>query len=491
MSQTIPTLDYEPLPPIKVRNTFGDKIEVFETFTPGIVRMYVCGPTVYDYTHLGHARTYVAFDAIKRYLMLRGYHVIHVQNITDIDDKIIDRAKREGRDWREVAETYTKDYFEALRQLKISVDISPRVTEHINDIIEFIKGLIEKGYAYVAPSGSVYFEVDKFPDYGALSGRFHPEQWRQEEDVLREKKKPYDFALWKAWKPGEPYWEAPWGRGRPGWHIECSVMSSKYLGRQIDIHGGGQDLIFPHHENERAQSEAYFGIKPWVRYWLHTGMLTVKGEKMSKSLGNIIVLREALKKWGANTLRLWILSAHYRTQLDFTEESIEQARATLNRIIAAYQALEAIVKSAEPQPALRDEDVKRLLEVRKLYMEFHKAMSNDFNTAKALAAINKLVRLVNSQIVPSEDYTAAILAQRLMLEFNYVFRVADEAIYGRGTPHGELVNKLVDLIVSVRAELRARKEYDLADRIRSELMKLGIKLYDYPGGRTIWRFEEG
>ena len=408
-----------------------------------------------------------------------------------IDDKIIDRAKREGRDWREVAETYARDYFEALRKLRIYVDISPRVTAHINEIIEFIKGLIDKGYAYVAPSGSVYFEVDKFPDYGALSGRFHPEQWRQEEDVLREKKKPYDFALWKAWKPGEPYWEAPWGRGRPGWHIECSVMASKYLGKQIDIHGGGQDLIFPHHENERAQSEAYFGVKPWVKYWLHTGMLTVRGEKMSKSLGNIITLREALSKWEPSVLRLWVLSAHYRSQLEFSDENLEQARITLRRILAAYQSLEKIVETAEPQPSVADDSLNRVNNVLKLYYEFHEAMSSDFNTSKALAAVLKLVRLVNSEIVPSEDYIAANIALRLMLEFNYVYRVLDEAVYKSRLPHGEIVNRLVELIVKVRGELRKRRMYDVADWIRSELGQLGIKLYDYPGGKTIWRFEEG
>jgi cysteinyl-tRNA synthetase len=491
VSRNYPVISYPELPPIKVRNTFGNRLEEFKTVTPGLVRMYVCGPTVYDYTHLGHARTYVAFDAIKRYLMLRGYHVIHVQNITDIDDKIIDRARREGRDWREIVELYSKDYFEGLRKLKVTVDISPRVTAHINDIIEFIKGLIEKGYAYIAPSGSVYFEVDKYPDYGKLSGRFHPEQWRQEEDVLKEKKKPYDFALWKAWKPGEPYWVAPWGRGRPGWHIECSVMSSKYLGPRIDIHGGGQDLIFPHHENERAQSEAYFGVKPWVSYWLHTGMLTVKGEKMSKSLGNIITLKEAFKKWDPMIIRLWILSAHYRTQLDFNEDSLEQARATLSRIKSAYQALEAVLRTTEPQASLKDDDIERLRRVYELYKEFHEAMSSDFNTAKALAAILSLTRLINSSIVPAEDNTSAVAAMKLLLEFNYVFRVADDIMYGGAAPHATLVNQLVDLIVKVRAELRARKLYDVADNIRAELAQLGIKLYDYPGGKTIWRFEEG
>jgi len=452
--------------------------------------MYVCGPTVYDYTHLGHARTYVAFDAIKRYFRLRGFNVIHVQNITDIDDKIINRARSEGKDWREIVDIYTKDYFEMLEKLKIKVDIHPRVTEHINEIIEFIQELIDKGYAYVAPSGSVYFEVDKYPDYGSLSGLKNPEEWRQEVEVLKEKKKPYDFALWKAWKPGEPYWEAPWGRGRPGWHIECSVMSSKYLGRQFEIHGGGQDLIFPHHENERAQSEALFGVKPWVKYWLHTGYLTVHGEKMSKSLGNIIPLREAVKKWGAETLRLWLLSAHYRTQLDYSEDALEQARANLRRLRMAVEDLRKIIGSVTPPAKLTDREVKVITTVEKTYMEFHNAMSNDFNTAKALAAIMELVRIVNRDIVPGEMYVAAVRAYRVFEDFNYVFGVLDDVLYGVvKLEHEKMVEDLVNLIVRVRGELRKRKLYDIADEIRAELRRLGIQLYDYPGGKTVWRLE--
>ncbi|HIP85591.1 MAG TPA: cysteine--tRNA ligase, partial [Pyrodictium sp.] len=316
------------------------------------------------------------------------------------------------------------------------------------------------------------------------------EEWRQEVEVLKEKKKPYDFALWKAWKPGEPYWEAPWGRGRPGWHIECSVMSSKYLGRQFEIHGGGQDLIFPHHENERAQSEALFGVKPWVKYWLHTGYLTIHGEKMSKSLGNIIPLREAVKKWGAEVLRLWLLSAHYRTQLDYSDGVLEQARSNLRRLKMVVEDLRKVIKSNTPPAKVTDKEMKIVTMVEKTYMEFHEAMSNDFNTAKALAAVMELVRIVNRDIVPSEMYVAAIRAYKVFEDFNQVFGVLDDVMYGVAKlEHEKFIEELVDLIVRVRGKLRKRKLYDIADEIRAELRKLGIQLYDYPGGKTVWRLE--
>ncbi len=481
-----PLWPQEGLPRILVRNTLGRRLEPFEPLLPGIVRMYTCGPTVYDYTHLGHARTYVAFDAIKRYLVLRGYNVIHVQNITDIDDKIIDRANREGVDFREIVERYTRDYMEALAKLKIRIDIHPRVTDHINDIIEFIEGLIEKGYAYVAPSGSVYFDVSQYSDYGSLSGRFEKEQWRQEPERLAEKKNPYDFALWKAWKPGEPWWESPWGRGRPGWHIECSVMSSKYLGDQFDIHGGGQDLVFPHHENEKAQSEAYFGKKPWVKYWLHTGYLLIRGEKMAKSLKNIVTVREALKTWDPGVLRLWLLSAHYRGQIDFREESLEQAQAMLRRIRGTVTALIKTLNETYPAKNVTEKDARLALEANKYRYEFHRAMSNDFNTASALAAINGLVKLVNTDLIPSESFVALNAAYKAFYEFNTVFAVLDDIIHG--TPLREdITPKLIDLVVRIRGTLRARKDYELSDWIREELRKLGIILLDKKDGSTEWR----
>ncbi|MCS7099214.1 MAG: cysteine--tRNA ligase, partial [Sulfolobales archaeon] len=339
---------------LKLYSTLTKRVEDFEPSETGIVKAYFCGPTPYDHLHLGHARAFVSFDFLRRYLGLRGYNVLYVQNITDIDDKIIRRAGELGVEWRDIAGKYTREYLELLKELRIEVDLHPKVTEHIDDIVKFIEVLISKGHAYVAPSGSVYFDISTYRDYGRLSGRVSREEWRQEEEFLAEKRNPFDFALWKAAKPGEPYWNSPWGPGRPGWHIECSVMSSKYLGSTIDIHGGGQDLIFPHHENERAQSESYFGTSPWVRYWVHVGPLTIVGEKMSKSLGNIIRLTDAVKTWGPEVIRLWIFSAHYRRPLDYREEALEQAKAVFRKVLNTYSTLLKMLKELPVEHGLSE-----------------------------------------------------------------------------------------------------------------------------------------
>ena len=471
-------------PEIKVYNTLSRKLEVFAPSTPGIVKMYVCGPTVYDYNHIGHARTYVLFDAIKRYLALRGYHVIHVMNITDIDDKIIKRANDEKREWKEIADTYAKDYLDSLEKLNIRVDIHPRVTEHIREIIEFIEVLIERGYAYVAPSGSVYFEVDKYPDYGRLSNRLEKSLWSQETEFVGEKKKPYDFALWKAWKPGEPYWEAPWGKGRPGWHIECSVMSTKYLGKQIDIHGGGTDLIFPHHENERAQSEAALGVNPWVKYWMHVGMLMIGSEKMSKSLGNIIPLREAFKKWPPGAIRLWYYMAHYRKPQVFSEESMKAAVKFYEKLVAAEDLLRRLVKEVVDPHKASEKDLKIHEELLRLRIAFHKALSNDFNTPEALAVVSNFLSIVFREIQYNPRYILVVTAYRLLREFDSVLGVLDKDVgeVGIGV---DTVDRLIKIVVDIRKELRRRKLYDLADRIREELGKEGIVLLD-KGIETTW-----
>ncbi|OYT40530.1 MAG: cysteine--tRNA ligase [Desulfurococcales archaeon ex4484_58] len=473
------------LPKIRIYNTLTRRIEEFSPLEKGIVKIYVCGPTVYDYNHIGHGKTYVVFDALKRYLSLRGYHVVHVMNITDIDDKIINRAREENCDWREIVDTYTKDYMVSLKKLNVQIDIHPRVTEHIKEIIEFIQILIDKGYAYVTPSGNVYFEVDKYPDYGRLSNRLEKTLWSQETEFLSEKKKPYDFALWKAWKPGEPYWEAPWGKGRPGWHIECSVMSTKYLGRQFDIHGGGTDLIFPHHENERAQSEAALGVNPWVKYWVHVGMVMVGSEKMSKSLGNIIPLREAFKKWGPEPLRLWYFMGHYRKPQVFTEDSIGQAIKLYDRLVSAFNLLKKLMKEATDPFKADDKIVNLNNELLRLHIEFHEALSDNFNTPKALAVINKYLNLLFSKIQYNPHPLLIYRAYNLLKEYNHVLGVLDKYFEETSSEYESLVDRLINIIVDIRKELRRRKLYELADRIRSELGKEGVVLMDR-GEETIW-----
>jgi len=467
---------------LRIYNTLTRELEIFSPLNEGKVLMYVCGPTVYDYSHLGHARTYVAFDVIRRYFRLKGYDVFYVQNITDIDDKIINRARSEGADWTEIVNTYTRDYMEALEKLNIKVDLHPRVSQHIKEIIDFIQILIDKEYAYVAPSGSVYFEVDKYEDYGKLSGRHEKKLWNQE-IFAKEKKKPYDFALWKAAKPGEPWWDSPWGPGRPGWHIECSVMSSMYLGRQFDIHGGGSDLIFPHHENERAQSEAALGVRPWVKYWMHTGMLTIKEEKMSKSLGNIIPLKEAFKRWKPEVIRLWLATAHYRTVLSFSEESLEQAERNYERLVNAVYTLRDLLKEIEVSYKLSDYGLETIKELEALRKKFYEAMDDDFNTSKAFSYVYELTSLVFSRIAAKPESTVALKALALFKEFNKVLGVLDRHLAETVTDIN--VEELVDLIVEVRSILRKRKDYELSDWIREKLQEIGIKLMDMKD-KTVW-----
>ncbi len=464
-----------PLPShIKVYNTLTRKHEDFEPFDPPYVKMYVCGPTVYDESHIGHARTYVAFDAIRRYLERRGYHVIYVQNITDIDDKIIQRALEERIDWRDIVERYTGEYLDQLKKLGITPLINPRVTYHIAEIIGFIQKLIDKGYAY-SSGGSVYFDANTYEHYGELSRRLEKTMWRQEDDVLKEKRNPYDFALWKKRKENEPYWESPWGPGRPGWHIECSVMSTRYLGTRIDIHGGGQDLIFPHHENERAQSEALLGVRPWVKYWMHTGMLTVRGEKMSKSLGNIITLKELLQKYKPGVIRTWILSAHYRSQLEFNEHSIEQATRNHNRIMNVMREIDSQLSEAQPTFYLNDDELAVFNKVLNLFRGFHEAMSDDFNTSEAMKYVMEATNIYHKYIEGKESFSLLITARMFfeLADHVYGFSVGEES-----KVIAEREKELLKLIIETRSVLREKKEYDLADRIRDKLLELGIRLYD-------------
>ena len=464
---------------MRVYNTLTGQKEEFKP-RGDVVKMYVCGVTPYSDTHIGHAMAYLTFDMIRRYLEYRGYRVKHVQNFTDIDDKIIDRAIKLGVSPRELAERYIADYFEDMDALNVKrADVYPRATEEIGPIIDMVKGLIASGHAYAA-DGDVYFKVKSWPTYGALSGRSLDSMVAGSRvEVDPRKDNPLDFALWKAAKPGEPSWDSPWGPGRPGWHIECSAMSLKYLGEQIDIHGGGQDLVFPHHENELAQSEAYTGKVPFVKYWMHNGLLQLGGEKMSKSFGNLVTVKEALSEHSADALRLFVLSSYYRSPITYSEEVVEAAERGVERIRAALAPAQGPGDGRpEPRPA---EALKTAAE--RARNGFIQAMDDDFGTPAAIAALFDLVKEVNryrEQGVGQETLAEAQATLRELagvLGFTLAEPVASEEMAAK---------PFIDLLVSVRQELRKAKQWALADKIRSELAEMGVVLEDRPEGTT-WR----
>ncbi|WP_446715278.1 cysteine--tRNA ligase [Caloramator sp. Dgby_cultured_2] len=382
---------------IKIYNTMTRQKEVFNPITPGEVKMYACGPTVYNYFHIGNARTFIVFDTIRRYLEYRGYKVKFIQNFTDIDDKLIRRANEEGTAVKEVAEKYIKEYYKDADGLKIKrATVNPRATEFIGEIIAFVKDLVDKGYAYVV-DGDVYFDTTKFKEYGKLSHQSIEDlEAGARIEIDERKRNPMDFALWKAKKEGEPAWESPWGEGRPGWHIKCSTMACSLLGETIDIHGGGADLIFPHHENEIAQSEARNG-KPFANYWMHVAYLNVNNQKMSKSLNNFFTAREMLEKYDAEVVRLFMLSGHYRNPINFSIELLDQAKAALERLYNAIANLEHVIETSEDRELTAEEleFFNRLDSFRERYIE---VMDDDFNTADGISVIFDLVREVNTNI---------------------------------------------------------------------------------------------
>jgi cysteinyl-tRNA synthetase len=475
---------------MKVYNTLsGQKEEFLPVGDP--VRMYVCGVTPYSECHIGHAMSYIVFDVIKRYLEFRGYRVKHVQNFTDIDDKTIDRANQAGISIQELTEGLIDHYFAEMDALNITrADIYPMATEEIPKIIEVIEGLIQKGYAYEADE-SVYFRVARFAQYGKLSHRSIDEMMACEMGMGKEH--PMDFALWKAAKPGEPWWESPWGRGRPGWHIECSAMSLKYLGDTLDIHGGGQDLIFPHHENEIAQAEAFTGVAPFVKYWLHNGLMQLGEEKMSKSLGNLITVKEALERYSADAIRLFVISSHYRSPLTYSEEGLAAAERGVERLrLAARRGGE------EGGPS----DI----EVALYRQRFTDAMDDDFNTAQALSILFDLAREINSaadeghsveeaqkEMIELVGILGLILKEEMIpLDAEPFIRLAEMhniAVEVEGEMEDETQRAIscIDLLVEKRDELRLKRQWDLADKIRAELVELGIVLEDTPQG-TVWRY---
>jgi cysteinyl-tRNA synthetase len=467
---------------MKVYNTLSGKKEEFSP-QGSQVRMYVCGVTPYDDAHIGHAMSYVIFDVIRRYLKFRGYKVKYVQNVTDIDDKIIDRAGKLGIPPAELAEKFTRSYFEDMKALNIEpADVYPRATGEIDKIIEVIQGLVDRGYAYPA-GGSVYFRVRNDADYGKLSHR-SLEAMRAAECAIggQEKEDAMDFVLWKAAKPGEPHWPSPWGEGRPGWHIECSAMSLKYLGETLDIHGGGQDLVFPHHENEIAQSEGFTGKKPFVKYWLHNGLVQLGGDKMSKSLGNLITIKQALEKYSADALRIFILSSHYRSPLTYSEEGLEAAKSAVERLLRVVSREDPVEGKGE---ALDAESYRK---------QFVEAMDDDFNTAKALGVLFELASAINQAAdagtsISQAQSTLRSLAREVMgLKLPKTQRISvggGEVKIAGGLSVTSVVSDRVNRIVDERLKCRQEKKWQRADEIRKKLAELGVILEDTKTGTSV------
>ncbi len=462
-------------------NTMVRDYEEFKTITPGLVRMYVCGPTVYDSAHLGHARTYIAFDAIVRFLESIGYTVIYVRNVTDVGhlredsgvDRLIHGAERERRHPMEVADKYMMEFFKDMDSLGVRrPDIQPRASMHIPEIIESIQKLMEKGFAYQV-DGSVYFDVSRFADYGQLSKVKLAELDRHRLEPDPRKRNPADFALWKEAPAEYPLrWRSPWGYGFPGWHIECSVMSMKYLGERLDIHGGGSDLVFPHHENEITQSESITGKKPFVRYWLHTGELTVNGRGMHKSLGNYVTVREALKKYGPDTIRIFILSSHYRSPIDFNERAMEQARENLEKIVQLLNQL----SDMETKEEVDDELINNIMARRENFMQ---AMCNDFNTPDALSHLYGAVSHVNSHIAKAGTVRNPSRLMQIILEMCNAIGLLRGFTPKRMPVEAE---RLLAILLDVRRELRRRGMYELGDEIRERLAEIGVKIEDTKDG---------
>ena len=464
---------------MKIFNTMTRSKEEFKPLEEGKVKMYVCGPTVYNYIHVGNARPFIIFDTLRRYLEYRGYDVTFVQNFTDVDDKIIKRGHEEGIAPEEIAQKYIKEYFVDADGLGIKrASVHPQVTENIEQIIEFVKELEDKGYAY-AVNGDVYFDTQKFEGYGKLSGI------KQEEleagsriEVNDQKKHPMDFVLWKAKKEGEPGWMSPWGEGRPGWHIECSVMSRRYLGDTIDIHAGGQDLKFPHHENEIAQSEARSG-KTFSNYWMHNEYININNEKMSKSKGNFFTVRDISKLYDLEVVRLFMLSTHYRNPINFSDEILNQSKAGLERLYNAKERVEFIISKLNDNAENADE-LKLEEELNSFRQRFIEAMDDDLNTADALSIIFELARFMNSNV--NENSTKEF-ANKVLDEFNELTGVLNVV----NKKHEEdMLDEEIEALIQKRTDAKKNKDFKLADEIRNELLEKGIVLEDTRQG-VKWR----
>src|SRR2546428_10621826 len=455
---------------LRVYNTLTRKQESFKPIREGRVNLFVCGPTVYDVSHIGHAKTYVAYDIIARYLRWKGLTVFFVMNITDIDDKIINRAHESDEDPLRLADRYARLFYKDMKDIRVdSINLYPKASDHIPEIIGQIEGLIEKGLAYGVDSGDVYSDVSKFPGYGKLSRQRIEDLGVHRIDPNPLKRNPADFVLWKSQKPGEIAWDSPWGKGRPGWHIEDTAMTVTYFGPTYDIHGGGTDLIFPHHEAEIAQAEGLTGKKPLAKYWLHTGLLSISGRDMHKSLGNFIPIQEAIQRFGGSALRVLYASTHYRSPLDFTDEALTQAGSLARRFRRAYDQLER-VDTDSLKPKARDTEAIKTTEG--IEREFFAAMDDDFNTPGALAAYTRLVGMAEEHLRSPNPRSAMVLLET-MKDLGSILGILEAESVPRAN-----FSQLVELLVSLRADLRAKRDYRLSDRIRDQMTRLGVTVED-------------
>ncbi len=459
---------------MRIYNTLTRRKEELKTITDGEVKIYACGPTVYNYIHIGNARPLCVFDTFRRYLEYRGYKVRFVQNFTDIDDKIIKKAIEENSDYKTVSEKYIEEFWKDTKGMNIrEATVHPKATENIDEIINIISTLVEKGYAYPVENGDVYFSPSKFPEYGKLSHQPLEELEAGARINIGElKKEPMDFALWKGAKPGEPYWESPWGKGRPGWHIECSAMVRRYLGNTIDIHCGGQDLIFPHHENEIAQSECCNGV-PFANYWMHNGYINVDNVKMSKSLGNFFTVRDVAEKYGYEPIRYLMISSQYKSPINYSVDIIEQCKASLQRLYTCRDGLDFVKKSASDTVPENAQEIKTQLDSRR--EQFIKAMDDDLNTADGISAVFDLVRDININVMESGSNELIDYAISLFDELTGVLGL----VYNR---NNDSLDEEIEKLIALRTKARQEKNWAESDRIRDELKAKGIVLEDTPQG---------
>lgn len=459
---------------MRVYNTLTRKKEELKTITPNEVKIYACGPTVYNFIHIGNARPLCVFDTFRRYLEYRGYKVNFVQNFTDIDDKIIKRANEEGTDYKTVSEKYIAEFWTDVKGMNIrEATVHPKATENIDEIISIISTLVEKGYAYPVENGDVYFSPKKFKEYGKLSHQpLEDLEAGARINIGELKKEPMDFALWKGAKPGEPAWDSPWGKGRPGWHIECSAMVRRYLGETIDIHCGGQDLIFPHHENEIAQSECCNGV-PFANYWMHNGYINVDNVKMSKSLGNFFTVRDVAEKYGYEPIRYLMISSQYRSPINYSVDIIEQCKASLTRLYTCRDSLDFALQNAGDTALENADAIKAQLDARR--EQFCRAMDDDLNTADGIAAVFELVRDINVSVLASDSKDLIAYAAKLFDELTGVLGL----VYNRKT---DSLDSEIEALIEARQAARKEKNWAEADRIRDELKAQGIVLEDTPQG---------